>query len=368
MRSFLQHLKFIVSFLRGQLTNHDMQRTLPKSGRIQIAPDWSRFEAALPTTGFPLVDLWPLDLNVSGYTIRLQRGLGKWAGSRFFLAAAFPWGCFVVRSDLCVLYEDNHLLVVNKPAGLATMGTGGANTVHALACEYLRQKYQKPGNVYLGVVHRLDSMTSGTLVLARTSKAAARLSEQFRKSSESSPTDRPATKKNGAYVPQKSYLAVVQRVGGGREENAWHNDDFRQGVPIEGSLRDWVVKNERDHRMEVTGKSTQGAVEAVLDFRRLDVVGNRLKAEHQRDADVVVEVQLRTGRKHQIRVQFANRGWPVWGDVKYGGSRRPGTGIALHAWRLSILHPTTKNEMLFQSPLPSEWYDWFPEARQWVVE
>ena len=300
---------------------------------------------------------------------------------------------FVVRSDISVLYEDNHLLVVNKPAGLATMGTGDGNTVHSLACEYLRQKYQKPGNVYLGVVHRLDSMTSGTLVLARTSKAAARLSEQFRRSSESLPTERPSTKKNDAYVPQKSYLAVVQRVGGGRDENAWHNDDFRQGVPIEGSLRDWVVKNERDHRMEVTGKSTQGAVEAVLDFRRVDDVGSRLKAVHQRDADAgsrlkaghqrdadvgsrlkavhqrdadaVVEVQLRTGRKHQIRVQFASRGYPVWGDVKYGGRQQRGTGIALHAWRLSIEHPTAKTEMVFQSPVPEVWRWWFPAVEHW---
>lgn len=251
------------------------------------------------------------------------------------------------------------------------MGTGDANTVHALACEYLRQKYQKPGNVYLGVVHRLDSMTSGTLVLARTSKAAARLSEQFRRSSESSPSE-PRTagnsvKNKDSAIPQKSYLAAVQRVGGRREGNACHDKDFRDGVPVEGVLRDWVVKNEREHRMEVTGKSVKGAVEAVLDFRRIDDARGRLMAEQQRDAPAVLEVRLRTGRKHQIRVQFASRGWPVLGDVKYGGSRRPGTGIALHAWRLSILHPTTKTEMVFQSPLPQVWYDWFPEARQWAL-
>lgn len=274
-------------------------------------------------------------------------------------------GRFAVRADLCVLYEDNHLLVVNKPAGLATMGTGDTDTVHSMACEYLRQKYQKPGNVFLGVVHRLDSMSSGTLVLARTSKAAARLSEQFRRSSESLPTGRPKKEKSDASIPQKIYLAVVQRVGGDRDENAWHNDDFREGIPIEGSLHDWVVKNERDHRMEVTGKSARGAVEAVLDFRRLDGEGSRLKAEHQRDENAVVEVQLRTGRKHQIRVQFANRGYPVWGDVKYGGTRQRGTGIALHAWRLSIVHPTAKTEMTFQSPVPQSWHQWFPSIQKW---
>jgi 23S rRNA pseudouridine1911/1915/1917 synthase len=203
------------------------------------------------------------------------------------------------------------------------------------------------------------------------------LSEQFRRSSGSLPTEQPTTRKNDVHIPQKSYLAVVQRVGGDREENAWHNDDFRQGVPIEGSLRDWVVKNERDHRMEVTGKSVKGAVEAVLDFRRLDDSEGRLKAVHQRDTDsesrlkavhqreAVVEVQLRTGRKHQIRVQFASRGYPVWGDVKYGGKQQRGTGIALHAWRLSIEHPTAKTEMVFQSPVPTIWRRWFPAVEHW---
>lgn len=258
-----------------------------------------------------------------------------------------------VRPDLCVLYEDNHLLVVNKPAGLATMGTGEANTVHSLACDYLRRKYQKPGNVYLGIVHRLDSMTSGTLVLARTSKAAARLSEQFRRSSESLPADRPTPKKNEAPSPQKSYLAVLQPTSGG----ARNCDDFRDGVPSEGSLRDWMVKNEREHRMEVTGKSTLGAVEALLDFRRLDSA--------TANENAVVEVQLRTGRKHQIRVQFASRGYPVWGDVKYGSKQQRVTGIALHAWRLSIEHPTAKTEMLFESPVPQSWRQWFPAIRNW---
>jgi 23S rRNA pseudouridine1911/1915/1917 synthase len=261
-----------------------------------------------------------------------------------------------VRCELSILYEDNHLLVVDKPAGLATMGTGEANTVHSLACDYLRRKYQKPGNVYLGIVHRLDSMTSGTLVLARTSKAAARLSEQFRRTSESLPGDRPATKKRAAPSPQKSYLAVVQRT----QAIARDNDDFRDGIPSEGSLRDWVVKNERDHRMEVTGPATGGAVEALLDFRR--TAGD---ARDLADDIAVVQVQLRTGRKHQIRVQFASRGYPVWGDVKYGGKQQRGTGIALHAWRLSIEHPTAKTEMLFESPVPQSWRRWFPAIRSW---
>jgi 23S rRNA pseudouridine1911/1915/1917 synthase len=225
-----------------------------------------------------------------------------------------------------------------------------------MACEYLRQKYQKPGKVYLGVVHRLDSMTSGTLVLARTSKAAARLSEQFRRSSESLPTGGSSTKFSDLPNPQKSYLAVVQRGNG----TAKTNDEFRDGVPSEGQLRDWLIKNEREHRMEVAAASTRGALEAVLDFRRVDDESRTLADRH-----VIVDVQLRTGRKHQIRVQFASRGYPVWGDVKYGGKQQRGVGIALHAWRLSIVHPTAKTEMSFQSPVPSNWRQWFPAVRKW---
>ena len=138
------------------------------------------------------------------------------------------------------------------------------------------------------------------------------------------------------------------------------NDDFRDGVASEGSLRDWLVKNERDHRMEVTGPATRGAVEALLDFRRNDGGGRDTE-----DEIAVVQVQLRTGRKHQIRVQFASRGYSVWGDVKYGGKQQRGTGIALHAWRLSIEHPTAKTEMLFESPVPQSWRQWFPAIRSW---
>ena len=366
MRSFLQHLKFIVSFLRGQLTNHDMQRTLLKSGRIQIAPVSSRCELSrslrlrFPANGFTTVRLerlWHYD------TLAPRFGQMGWIA--FFYRRRFYLVTLVVRFDLCILYEDNHLLVVNKPAGLATMGTGDEQTVHSLACDYLRQKYQKQGNVYLGVVHRLDSMSSGTLVLARTSKAAARLSEQFRQSSESLSNDRSPAKKDTARSPQKNYLAVVQRTranaskGSGLEGSAWANDDFRAGVPSEGKLHDWLVKNEREHRMEVTGKSVRGAVEALLDFRRLDGE-DAIESEN-----AVVGVQLRTGRKHQIRVQFASRGYPVWGDVKYGAKQQRGRGIALHAWRLSIEHPTAKNEMVFQSPVPTVWRQWFPAVRNW---
>jgi 23S rRNA pseudouridine1911/1915/1917 synthase len=265
----------------------------------------------------------------------------------------FLEGLRMVRPGLRVLFEDNHLLVVDKPPGLATMGTGDSDSVHGLACEYIRRKYNKPGKVYLGVVHRLDSMTSGALVLARTSKAAARLSEQFRRA---------------VSGPGKSYLAVL--------------DSDCGGLARRGTLADRIVKNERAHRMEIAqadvsagsgladsgvyvsrdrkaGDGGQGEsvpALAVLDYERIGAAGRGL---------TLVRVELKTGRKHQIRAQFAHRGWPVWGDVKYGAKRRAVVGIALHAVRLSITHPTAKTEMTFVSPVPKAWSEWFPERERW---
>lgn len=249
----------------------------------------------------------------------------------------------MVRPELRVLFEDNHLLVIDKPAGLATMGTGDSDSVHGLACEYIRRKYNKPGKVYLGVVHRLDSMTSGAIVLARTSKAAARLSEQFRRA---------------AAGPGKTYLAVLDSDCGGLDRR--------------GTLTDRIVKNERQHRMEIAQgdvSADRDAVDragvdrgdadsalAVLDYERIETADRRL---------TLVRVELKTGRKHQIRTQFAHRGYPVWGDVKYGAKRRGVIGIALHAVRLSITHPTAKTAMTFVSPVPKAWSDWFSGIENW---
>ena len=249
----------------------------------------------------------------------------------------------MVRPELRVLFEDNHLLVVDKPAGLATMGTGDSDSVHGLACEYIRRKYNKPGKVYLGVVHRLDSMTSGAIVLARTSKAAARLSEQFRRA---------------AAGPGKTYLAVL--------------DSDCGSLGRRGTLTDEIVKNEREHRMEIAQADVSATLDpvdragvdrrddasalAVLDYERIDTADRRV---------TLVRVELKTGRKHQIRTQFAHRGYPVWGDVKYGAKRRGVIGIALHAVRLSITHPTAKTEMTFVSPVPKAWSDWFPAIENW---
>jgi 23S rRNA pseudouridine1911/1915/1917 synthase len=215
---------------------------------------------------------------------------------------------------LVVLYEDNHLLVVNKPAGLPTQGvTEGMPSALARAKAYLKQKYKKPGNVYVGVVSRLDAAVSGVLVLARTSKAAARLSEQFRDGS-----------------VRKVYHALVEQ----------------PPDPPAGELSHWLLKSEKLRRIEVVPPRTKGAQHARLSYRTLRRQAGR----------ALVEIELHTGRKHQIRVQLAAIGCPILGDRKYG-SRRPfaGEAIALCAVRLTLSHPTTKETLTIESPPPAEW-------------
>jgi len=215
-------------------------------------------------------------------------------------------------ADLQILFEDNHLLVVNKPAALATMGAAGHQTTLLSLCkDYLKQKYAKPGNVYLGVVSRLDSLVTGAVVFARTSKAAARLTEQFR-----------------TREVAKTYWAVVE----GEVEPA-------------GRCVNWLLHDDRAERVRVVGSGVPDAREARLRFRRLAAVG----------ANSLLEVELETGRKHQIRVQLADHGCPILGDRKYGSSRTFPAGIALHARRLVFRHPVGGRTLTFEAPLPRAW-------------
>jgi 23S rRNA pseudouridine1911/1915/1917 synthase len=215
--------------------------------------------------------------------------------------------------QLHVLFEDNHLLVLVKPAGLPTMGTPeGMPTLLTLAKQYVKQRYQKPGNVYLGVVSRLDAPVTGIVLFARTSKAAARLTEQFR-----------------SRAIEKTYWAMVEGII----------------EPADGRLTDWLRQDERHRRMHIVGSTMPDAKEARLAYRRLSVVrGNSL-----------VEIQLETGRKHQIRLQLSHHGHPVIGDRKYGSRTPFPQGIALHARRLAIAHPTTGARLEFEAPLPTAW-------------
>lgn len=218
-----------------------------------------------------------------------------------------------------VLYEDNHLLAVNKPAGLPTMGAAeGAPSVWRIARDYIKRKYDKPGNVYLGVVSRLDAVATGVLIFARTSKAAARLSEQFREADVA-----------------KTYWAAVEG----------------EPTPASGSCRDWLIKDERQQRMIVTSADTPDAREARLQYHTVRST-NRV---------TVLEVRLETGRKHQIRVQLASRGWPILGDAKYGSKRRFSSGIALHARSLTLSHPVRKTPLTLTAPVPDSWRSFISE-------
>lgn len=220
---------------------------------------------------------------------------------------------------LDILYEDNHLLVLNKPPGVATMGAAAAEpSLHAWACDFLRKKYNKPGRVYLGVVSRLDKFTTGVLPFARTSKAARRLNEQMKEGS-----------------IEKRYLAVVQ------------------GQPPEsGQCEDWLIKDDAAHRMRVARPGT-GSL-ARLSWRTV------CRSDHQS----IVEVLLETGRKHQIRVQFAQLGYPIVGDTKYGERQNAATTFGLHCRSVSLAHPTLKQMLTFDAPVPTAWQQLGFSARQ----
>jgi 23S rRNA pseudouridine1911/1915/1917 synthase len=221
-----------------------------------------------------------------------------------------------------VLYEDNHLLVVNKPAMLPTMGVADDRpSLLAEAKEYIRRKHDKPGNVYLGVVSRLDAPVTGVVLLARTSKAAARLSKQFRERD-----------------VEKVYWAIVE----GHVQ------------PADGELTDYLRKDERHRRVHTTGAQTPGAQIAELIYRTMSGPADGARS---RDASStsLLEVHPRTGRKHQIRVQLAKAGFPIVGDRKYGSTRPFPAGIGLHSRRLALQHPVSKMQMEFAAPLPASW-------------
>ena len=230
--------------------------------------------------------------------------------------------CFIMAQvPFPILYEDNHLLVINKPAQLATMGVRPPRaSALEMARGYIKEKYQKPGNVYLGVVSRLDAPATGILVFARTSKAAARLTAQYR--------NREVT---------KIYHILIE---GAMEQP-------------QGILEDFVRKDERHRRMHVVPAETEDSRRAELSYRVLESLGR-----FQR-----VEVQLETGRKHQIRLQFSSRGYPVIGDRKYGGQTSLHKGIALHAQRLTLLHPVRREWLTWKVEVPHAWQKYLAEDK-----
>ncbi len=220
--------------------------------------------------------------------------------------------------DLKILYEDNHIIVVVKEAKIPTQAdkTGDLDMLTIIK-QYIKEKYNKPGNVYLGLVHRLDRMVGGVMVFAKTSKAASRISEYIRQ-------------KN----VKKRYLAIVN--------GTMEVSDKK----IE--LRNYLIKNERLNMSKVVDKSVKGAKEAILEYK---VIKNF--KYNQKDYSLV-DVDLHTGRHHQIRLQFANIGHPLYGDIKYGQKvNKVGQNLALFSYYLSFFHPT-KDEYLEFKFLPNE--------------
>lgn len=208
---------------------------------------------------------------------------------------------------LNVIYEDNHIIVVEKPVNIPSQGdkTGDIDML-TLVKRYIKEKYNKPGEVYLGLVHRLDRPVGGVMVFARTSKAAARLSELVR---------------NKDF--KKKYLVIAD---GKFEKN-------------KGTLEDYLLKNEKTNTSKVVKEGTKNAKLAILDYEVL---------KYNEEINLsVLKVNLHTGRHHQIRVQMANAGHSICGDQKYG-TRGRGKQICLWAYELTILHPITKEEMTFK--------------------
>lgn len=208
---------------------------------------------------------------------------------------------------LNVIYEDNHIIVVEKMPNIPSQGDKTEDIdMLTIIKEYLKEKYEKPGNVYLALIHRLDRPVGGVMVFAKTSKAAARLSEEVRERR-----------------IKKEYLVVAD----GKFESE------------KGTLEDYLLKNERKNMSKVVPEGTKNAKLAKLDYEVL---------RYNEEIDLsVVRVLLHTGRHHQIRLQLSNIGHSIYGDQKYG-TRGRGKQIALWAYKLSFVHPVTKEEMSFK--------------------
>jgi len=209
-----------------------------------------------------------------------------------------------------ILYEDNHVIVCVKPAGVLSQGDGSDSPdMLTILKRYIKQKYNKPGEVFLGLVHRLDRPVSGVMVFARTSKAASRLSEQIR---------------SGTTV--KCYRCIVNGV-----------------VEGEGKLENYILKDSKTNTVSVTDEPVKDAKFAVLEYKAVRSEGNM----------TLVNIKLGTGRSHQIRAQLAHFGHPIAGDRRYGKPDGTGYDIALQSYRFEFDHPTRKDRMNFEIPVPS---------------
>lgn len=217
-----------------------------------------------------------------------------------------------------VVYEDNHIIIVNKHSGEIVQGDKtGDKPLSDTVKEYIKQKYNKPGNVFLGVVHRLDRPVSGLVVFAKTSKALSRLNDMFRTGD-----------------VHKTYWAIVKR----------------RDIATEGTLTDWLTRNERQNKSYAHEREVPGAKKAVLKYKVRAVADNYM----------LIEVTLLTGRHHQIRCQLSHMGCPIKGDLKYGAPRsNPDGSISLLSRRVEFVHPVSKENIVAYADVPDDrlWND-----------
>ena len=212
-----------------------------------------------------------------------------------------------------VVYADNHIIIVNKQSGEIVQGDKTGDTpLSDIVKQYIKDKYNKPGNVFLGVVHRLDRPVSGLVVFAKTSKALSRLNEMFRTGD-----------------VHKTYWAIVKK-----------ND-----IAPEATLTDWLTRNERQNKSYAHNREVPGAKKAVLSYKVRSVSDNYM----------LLEVRLMTGRHHQIRCQLAHIGCPIKGDLKYGSPRsNPDGSISLMSRRVEFVHPVSKETIAVEAPVPND--------------
>ncbi|WP_411766930.1 RluA family pseudouridine synthase [Winogradskyella sp. A3E31] len=217
------------------------------------------------------------------------------------------------KSNLQVLYEDNHIIVVNKRAGDIVQGDKtGDKPLSDVVKSYIAEKYNKPGNVYLGVVHRLDRPTTGIVLFSKTSKALPRLNKLFAEKS-----------------VNKTYWALVKNPPPKATDTLVH----------------WLKKNPKNNKSSAHSKEVNGSKKAILHYKILK----------QLDRYFLLEITLETGRHHQIRVQLSSIGCPIKGDLKYGFDRsNPDAGIHLHARYLEFIHPVKKELVKIEAPLPDD--------------
>ena len=217
------------------------------------------------------------------------------------------------KNNLQVLFEDNHMIVINKRSGDITQGDKtGDKPLSDIVKAYIKQKYNKPGNVYLGVVHRLDRPTSGIIIFAKTSKALERLNKDLRD-----------------HKIHKTYWAVVNK----------------NEIPKSQTLNHHLVKNPKNNKSSICKPTTQGAKHAILHYKIVKKLDNFQ----------LLEIELETGRHHQIRVQLSSLGCTIKGDLKYGAKRsNKDGGIHLHARKIEFTHPVKKEAITLIAPVPED--------------